>query len=523
MATRTGVAAAAGARASNLLLIRRGNRLLQPSAAEASAIIIRRFGGGGGGGAAMQWSRQHRLVVVNTTASTRRASRNNSHSHHSRLSFSTESSSSPANKRSITSASANATAAASIRDGEDDEACVQDSPSSSSPVSKEAPASPPPARMSAASAYASLAKARLSALVVTTTAAGFVAAGGPISSQLDVLGACVAGTALCASSAAAFNQVVEVEQDRKMRRTQQRPIVAGDLTVAQASVAATAWGVAGTGILYAGCDPLTAFLGGGNVALYAGVYTAMKPRSVYNTWVGAVVGAIPPVMGYSAATGGMIFDLHPAMLAATLYLWQMPHFFALSYMYRADYKRGGFMMVPCLEEDGARTSELITRYTWYLSAVPLVSYAAGATSSMFALEGVALNAYFLRQAYKFQGDRTNANARKVFLTSLWYLPCLLMLYLLHSKVWDEDEVGQKKGEDDDALARLLSDAVHGIRNKGRDLCLHEVAVSKSTEGRGGDACPVTVASKKSEQGVEAVASAAASTAATLSSEANREA
>jgi heme o synthase len=329
---------------------------------------------------------------------------------------------------------------------------------------------------------------------------------------LDVLTACVVGTALCSSSAAAFNQIVELDQDKRMKRTQQRPLVTGTLTIPQATTAATLWGAAGGTILYAGTDVLTTCLGVGNLVLYSGIYTAMKPMSVYNTWVGALVGAIPPVMGWSAATGGSICDPEAILLGLTLYLWQMPHFFALSFMHRVDYKRGGFQMVPCLEEDGRETASLIVRYAWYLSTVPFISTAVGVTSSMFALEGIALNAYALSVAHKFQRDRTNGNARKVFLTSLWYLPCLLMLFLLHSKVWDDEK------EKDDAIARYLADYIHVVRNKGRELCLHEAAVSKTVEGE--KACPVAIGSKKSREGVETasaiVVAATAATATNLS-------
>jgi len=368
-------------------------------------------------------------------------------------------------------------------------------------------------------AYLDLAKFRLSALVVATTGAGFVAAGGPIASQADVLAACVAGTALCSSSAAALNQIVEIEQDKRMKRTQQRPLVTGMLTVKQATTAAACWGTAGSLILYAGTDPITTALGVGNIVLYAGVYTSMKPKSIYNTWVGAVVGAIPPVMGYSAATGGAgVLDLQSMLLASALYLWQMPHFFALSFMHRVDYKRGGFQMVPCLEEDGQRTAELITRYTWYLSSVPFLATATGATSSMFAFEGLALNAYFLKQAYNFEKDRTNANARKVFLTSLWYLPCLLMLYLIHSKVWDKEEL--QEGKEEDFVAQWLSDTIHGIRERGRELCLHEFAVSKTPDGD--SACPVTVTGRKSQEGVKVMSAAAAQVASATVDDASNE-
>jgi len=359
-------------------------------------------------------------------------------------------------------------------------------------------------------AYLDLAKARLSTLVVATTAAGFVAAGAPIATHGDVFLAATLGTALCASSAAAFNQVFEIDRDRKMKRTQQRPLVTGELTARQGTVAATAWGVAGTSLLAAFTDPVTATLGAGNIALYAGLYTYMKPRSIYNTWVGAVVGAIPPVMGWTAATGGSLMHMEPLLLGSTLFIWQMPHFFALSYMHRVDYARGGFAMVPCLEEDGEKTAGLVTRYTWYLSTIPFIATLTNVTSSMFALEGMALNSYALYVAYKFSGNRTNANARKVFLTSLWYLPTFMVLFLLHSKIWDEET------EEDDFVTKYLADAVHWTRSRGRELCVHETAAAKAPQNSAKEKCPLTVGSRATRQSVDSAAAAVASTSAGVS-------
>jgi len=358
-------------------------------------------------------------------------------------------------------------------------------------------------------AYADLAKARLSALVVSTTACGFLAAGGPFSTQLTLLGSCVVGTALCSSSAAAWNQIFEVSRDAKMKRTQQRPLVQGSLTLTQARTAAVLWGIGGVGLLHVGTDPTTTMLGLGNIALYSGLYTWMKPRTIWNTHVGALVGAIPPVMGWTAATGGSLFDVEAMVLGTTLFLWQMPHFFALSFMHRQDYARGGFQMVPISDNANFdHTAALITRYAAYLAAVPFVATFTGVTSSMFALEGIALNAYAVHVAHQFSRDRTNANARKVFLTSLWYLPTFMMLFLLHSRVWDEEENKEK-----DAVREWIADRVHVIREAGRQVCIHEKAIHHSDDKNDSStnaalleaskqACPVAFGSAKSREGLE---------------------
>jgi protoheme IX farnesyltransferase len=372
-----------------------------------------------------------------------------------------------------------------------------------------------------------LSKFRLSALVVSTTSAGFLAAGASMGGMASTSGAvwptlasCCIGTALCSSSASTWNQIIEVERDRQMKRTRHRPLVRGSVTQQQAIGLASLTSLGGGTLLAVGTDPVTTALGLGNIALYAGLYTYLKPRMEFNTWVGAFVGAIPPVMGWTAA-GGSIWDVEALLLGGMLYLWQMPHFFALAYMHRADYARGGFQMVPVndhgdtIDNDdnngdmdgssskaiaGDRTASLITRYTWYLSTIPVASYALDVTSSMFALEGLVLNAYALHVAYKFNDDRTNANARKVFLTSLWYLPCLMTLFILHSKTWDVVEEGEEKEQD--KLFKAYKDTVQAIRQKGRGVCIHEVLISKDEHEHTADAqnkdklCPFTVAGKE---------------------------
>ena len=189
-----------------------------------------------------------------------------------------------------------------------------------------------------------LSKARLSALVVSTSSFGFLAAATPIS--FTTLAAASLGTALCSSSASTLNQIFEQDRDARMKRTSKRPLVTKDVVGSNGAYAlAVSTGFLGGSTLYFGTDPITTALGVGNIALYAGAYTYLKPRSEWNTWVGAIVGAIPPIMGYTAATNGNgLFDVEAALLGGTLFLWQFPHFFALSWMHRIDYARGGFQV-----------------------------------------------------------------------------------------------------------------------------------------------------------------------------------
>lgn len=339
---------------------------------------------------------------------------------------------------------------------------------------------------SLASNLAELSKARLSALVVSTTAFGFLAAG-PTALAFTSLPTFVAasiGTAMCASSAATFNQVIEVERDGRMKRTGNRPLVTGAVSKDIALGLGCLTGASGGLILGLGTDPVTTVLGVGNIGLYAGLYTFLKPRSEINTWVGAVVGAIPPVMGWTAA-GGSIMDAEAVLLGSTLFFWQFPHFFALNWMYRADYKRGGFAMVAVNDPNGDRTAGLIKRYGIYLASIPFISSALEVTSPMFAVDGgILLNGYALYVASNFEKERSNANARKVFLTSLWYLPCVMMLFLLHSRRWheeisDDNTLTLKDGDAGDvSMLVSMQNLMNEIQSKGRELCMHEAIASK---------------------------------------------
>jgi heme o synthase len=180
-----------------------------------------------------------------------------------------------------------------------------------------------------------------------------------------------------------------------MKRTYNRPLPSGRVSPTEAAVVGTAMGAAGVGILSVMTNPVVTALGAGNILLYSGLYTFSKRKTEFNTWIGSVVGAVPPLMGYAAASGGTFLTGDAAILSGLLFLWQFPHFFALSWMYRDDYARGGFQMVAVNDPSGVRTAKLITEYSLYLTALPLVATAAGLTSSMYAVEGTVANAYLV--------------------------------------------------------------------------------------------------------------------------------
>lgn len=279
-----------------------------------------------------------------------------------------------------------------------------------------------------------------------------------------------------------------------MKRTCDRPLVTGAISTPLAMGWGWFTGLSGLLILGIGTDPITTMLGMTNIGLYAGVYTYLKPRYEINTWVGAVVGAIPPMMGWTAAGGGSIMDPEALLLGSTVFLWQFPHFFALNWMYRTDYKRGGFVMVAVNDVHGDRTANLIVRYGVYLASIPFLSSALEVTSPMFAVDaGIVLNGYALYVASQFKKEKSNANARRVFLTSLWYLPCVMMLFLLHSRRWQEDKEEEEEEEVADMEKRKRNEVeeeegdismliamqklMNKVRSKGRELCMHEAIAS----------------------------------------------
>lgn len=367
-------------------------------------------------------------------------------------------------------------------------------PTDPTPEDVAAAASAPAAPQSLLSAYMELSKARLSALVVLTSGAGFLLAGHPID-----WGACavtVVGTSLAAASANTFNQVYEVRPDGLMMRTMRRPLPSGRLTRGAAVTFGLATAAASGALLWTGANPLTTALGIGNILLYAAVYTPLKQITVWNTGVGAVVGAVPPLMGWAAATGSLA-AWDPWLLGYLLFAWQLPHFYALAWLARKDYARGGYAMVPVFDPTGARTAALMWRHSLGLAAVPFLATALGVTSPMFAVDASVLNAYLLYRVGQFKGAPSDPGAKAVFRLSLWYLPVIMGLLVFHASMWDrqEDETlagrlavltgGPPRGKDGRPAERPeglrgitigegIEHAVACTRSLGRAWCAHEV-------------------------------------------------
>ncbi|KAL3604978.1 hypothetical protein D5086_005837 [Populus alba] len=306
--------------------------------------------------------------------------------------------------------------------------------------------------------YWELSKARLSMLVVATSGTGYVL--GSAGSAVDLAGLCwtCAGTMMVASSANSLNQVFEKNNDAKMKRTRLRPLPSRRLTIPHALTWASSVGVAGAAILACKANMLAAGLGVSNLILYAFVYTPLKQIHPVNTWVGAVVGAIPPLLGWAAASGEV--SLNSMILPAALYFWQIPHFMALAYLCRSDYAAGGFKMFSLADASGRRTAAVALRNCLYLVPLGFLACDWGVTSSWFCLESSLLTLAISALAFSFYLNRTTQNARRMFHASLLYLPVFMSGLLFH-RVSDNQQCISE-----DSLGRIteLEPVVQGREN-----------------------------------------------------------
>jgi heme o synthase len=273
--------------------------------------------------------------------------------------------------------------------------------------------------------FLDLGKFRLSLLVVATTFAGYLLGhhgdlSGPLLPAL-------LGTLLSSLGANGLNQYLERERDARMERTSRRPLPSGRLTPAQARSLSLASAAAGVLVLLVWVNPLTAGLSLLTILLYTLVYTPLKVTSHLNTLVGGLVGAIPPIMGWTAATGQ--FGFGALALALILFVWQIPHFLGLAWLYREDYAAGGYRMLPVVEPDGQSTGQMMLVYSVALIPAALLLTIGNISGPTYALGAVLLGAAMVATAWRFYFDRSQRNARTVFLASLLYLPLLIALML----------------------------------------------------------------------------------------------
>jgi heme o synthase len=272
-----------------------------------------------------------------------------------------------------------------------------------------------------------LVKARLTALVLLTTAVGFYLGSGP-SVDYAALFRVVFGTAAAAAGAAALNQWWERKADALMNRTRTRPVPAGRMRASEALTFGLVLSIFGVAYLALACNQLSAVLAAITITIYIFGYTPLKRASTANTIVGAIPGAIPPVIGWAAARGAI--DAGAGSLFAILLLWQLPHFFAIAWMYREDYSRAGFRMISSDDISGERSASQSVFFCILLLILGgLPAFVGIVTFAYLAIE-LVLGGLFIAVAMRFLRVRTRKAARLLFITSIVYLPLLLAALVL---------------------------------------------------------------------------------------------
>lgn len=360
-------------------------------------------------------------------------------------------------------------AAAAVAGGE-----VPLPPDASSLLSSHAAAQPSDSARRVFSTLLALTKPRLTMLVVLSAMASYAlypvpemlspsTTETPSLSPLTLL-FLTTGTTLCSASANTFNMLYEPATDAKMSRTRNRPLVRGLVSKRTAALFGVLTGALGVGALYFGVNPTVSGLGFANIILYAGVYTPLKAVTAFNTWIGAVVGGIPPLMGWAAAAGEtatkdgswreLLFasdgsSIGGWLLASLLFAWQFPHFMALSWPIREEYKKAGLRMLAWTNP--ARNARVALRYSIFFIPLCVSLCAAGVTEWSFAATSFPINAWLVWEAVRFwQFEGNKGSARGLFWASVWHLPGVMILALLHKKgMWSRawtSVFGEEEGE-----------------------------------------------------------------------------
>ena len=269
--------------------------------------------------------------------------------------------------------------------------------------------------------FVALAKPRLNVLVVATSAAGYYlgTTGRP---ELLPMAAAVTGTALVAGGAAVLNQLYERDTDALMERTRLRPLADRRLSPLDAWVFGVALASAGLLTLAVVSGAIATLLALATIVIYLVVYTPMKRRSSLSTLVGAVPGALPPLIGWAASSGTL--SVGGWSLFAIVFLWQIPHFMAIAWMYRDDYQRAGFPMLPVVEPDGRRTGRQAVLYAAALLPVSLVPSMVGVSGQLYFWLALVLGTGLVALAVRFASHRSDSAARALFYGSITYLPLL---------------------------------------------------------------------------------------------------
>jgi protoheme IX farnesyltransferase len=280
--------------------------------------------------------------------------------------------------------------------------------------------------------YLELTKPRITVLILICTAVGYLFGCGASFAPLTLLYALV-GTALLASGTSALNQWYEADSDARMNRTRRRPIPAGRMKRSHGFIFGLLVSTAGFAELWFQTNALTAMLGLFTLLSYLFVYTPLKRHTSLCTTLGAVPGAMPPLIGYAAANGRL--DWPALALFAILFVWQFPHFYAIAWMYRDDYARGGIRMLPVIEPDGESTARRIVACSILLIPVSLLPGLLGMSGSIYTSVSVAAGLALVYFGVRLGRQRTSLRARHVLLASVLYLPVLLAVMVLDRRTF----------------------------------------------------------------------------------------
>jgi heme o synthase len=272
-----------------------------------------------------------------------------------------------------------------------------------------------------------LTKARLSLLVIITTFIGFLLGSTGSVDWLHLLNATL-GTALAAAGAGALNQWMEVRVDRLMERTRNRPLPSGRMRPVTALGLGILLSVGGTAWLAWTCNAMSAYLSAATVVIYIAFYTPLKRKTSFCTIVGAVSGAIPPMIGWTAARPSL--DLGAWMLFGILFTWQMPHFLAIAWMYRDEYAQAGFVMLRRDDATGSSTAFESLAFTAALVAITFVPFWTGMLTDSYLAGALLLDAAIFGCALRFLVERSRDAARALFFASIIFLPLILGLMVI---------------------------------------------------------------------------------------------
>lgn len=282
-------------------------------------------------------------------------------------------------------------------------------------------------RSKIASDYAELVKARLTFLVLLTTAAGYyLAASSPLNGRQFFH--VVFGTAAAAAGAAALNQWWERQIDALMERTKSRPIPGGRMAPLEGLIAGTILSAFGVIYLAITCNVLTTILAALTIAIYIFAYTPLKRVSTFNTLVGTVPGALPPLIGWAAARGRI--DAGAWSLFTIMILWQLPHFFAIAWICRDDYSRAGFQMISNDDESGGRSASQSVLFSMLLLVVAGLPAFVGVVSAVYVPVELILGGFYVVMSLRFLNQRNALAAKRLFFASIIYLPLLLTALVL---------------------------------------------------------------------------------------------